>query len=66
MTKIAMFRENAGAGEIALRAVTAGNQAMGRTAGEALHALTTQLPAGEADTLIFVHSLRPYGFFASA
>ncbi len=46
-------------------AVTAGNQAMGRTAGEALDALTSQLPDGGADTLIIVRSLRPDQFFTA-
>jgi len=66
MTKIAMFQENAGADQMAFRAVTVGNQAMGRTAGEALDALTTQLPHGETDTLIIVRSLRPDRLFTAA
>jgi hypothetical protein len=65
MTKVALFRENADAGEIAYRAVTVRNQAVGRTAGEALDALTTQLSAQEADTLIIVRSLVPDRFFTS-
>ncbi|MFI5459977.1 MAG: hypothetical protein ACHRXM_31540 [Isosphaerales bacterium] len=66
MTKIAMFQENAGADQMTFRAVAVGNQAVGRTAGEALDALTTQLPDGEADTLIIVRSLRPDRLFTAA
>jgi hypothetical protein len=63
MTKVALSRENADADEITYRAVSARNQAIGRTAGEALDALTTQLPADEADTLIIVRGLIPDRFF---
>ena len=66
MTKIAVFQENDGAEQLAFRAVTAGSQAMGRTAGEALDALTTQLPDGGADTLIIVRSFRPDQFFTAS
>ncbi len=63
MTRVALFREDAGAEGMAFRAVTVRNQAMGRTAGEALDALTAQLPAGEGDTLIIVRNLAPDRFF---
>jgi hypothetical protein len=66
VTKVALFEENSGSDPISFRAVTAGNQAMGRTAGEALDALTTQLSDAEADTLIIVRTLRPDLFFTSA
>jgi hypothetical protein len=65
MTKVAMFQENAGAKEMAFRAVTVRNQAMGRTAGEALDALTTQLGEDEADTLVIVRNLGPDRFFTA-
>src|SRR5262245_49764939 len=51
---------------MAFRAVTISNQAMGRTAGEALNALTTQLPSQETDTLIIVRNLAPDRFFTAA
>jgi hypothetical protein len=66
MTKISVFRENSGAEGMAFRAVTVRNQAMGRTAGEALDALASQLPEDEADTLIIVRSLAPDRFFTAA
>src|SRR5262249_39273050 len=65
MTKIAVFREDAGAEEMAFRAVTRRNQAMGRTAGEVLDALTAQLPGEERDTLIIVRNLGPDHFFTA-
>jgi sarcosine oxidase gamma subunit len=63
MIKVALLRENSESGEYEYRAVTARNQAFGRTAGEALNALTAQIPAEEADTLIIVRSLAPDRFF---
>jgi hypothetical protein len=65
MTKVALFREDAGAEEMAFRAVTVRHQAMGRTAGEALDALTAQLPEQERDTLIIVRNLGPDHFFTA-
>ena len=63
MTKVAMFREDAGAEGMPFRAVTVHNQAMGRTAGEALDVLTAQLGEDEADTLVIVRNLGPDRFF---
>jgi hypothetical protein len=65
MTKVALLRENADFDEVGYRAVKARNQAVGRTAGEALDALTTQLPAEDADTLIIVRGLAADRFFTS-
>ncbi len=65
MTRVALFRENAGAEEMAFRAVTVRNQAMGRRAGEALDALSSQLPDEESDTLIIVRNLVPDRFFTA-
>jgi sarcosine oxidase gamma subunit len=45
--------------------VTVRNQAMGRTAGEALDALTTQLGPDEAGTLVIVRNLGPDRFFTA-
>jgi hypothetical protein len=63
MTKVALSQLNVDSNEVAYRAMSAGNQAVGRTAGEALDALATQLPAEHADTLIIVRSLVPDRFF---
>src|SRR3954453_23428674 len=66
MTKVGLIREDVGGSEKTFRAVTSQSQAMGRTAGEALDALTSQLPADEIDTLIIVRGLRPDRFFTEA
>lgn len=63
MTKVGLIREDVGGNEMTFRAVTSHRQAMGRTAGEALDALTSQLPADETDTLVIVRGLRPDQFF---
>jgi hypothetical protein len=65
MTKVAMYREDVGADEMAFRALAARGQAMGRTPGEALDALTTQLGNEEADTLIILRNLGPDRFFTA-
>jgi hypothetical protein len=65
MTKVTLFRENIGAEEMVFRAVTVRNQAMGRTAGEALDALAMQLGQDEADTLVIVRNLSPDRFFTA-
>jgi hypothetical protein len=65
MTKVALFREGTDAEGATYRAVAGPNQSMGRTAGEALDALTPRLPAEEADTLIIVRNLRPDRFFGA-
>jgi hypothetical protein len=65
MTRVAVFQENAATDEMPFRALTGRNQAMGRTAGEALDALTTQLENEERDTLIIVRNLGPDRFFTA-
>jgi hypothetical protein len=65
MTNVALFREDADAEGMAFRAMTARNQAMGRTAGEALDALTSQLLDEERDTRIIVRNLAPDRFFTA-
>ncbi len=45
---------------------TAGNkQSVGKTAGEALDALTAQLDNSETGTLIIIQNLRPDQFFST-
>jgi hypothetical protein len=53
-------------GELSYRAIAGEKHAQGKTAGEALDALTAQLSADEASTLIIVQSLRPDRFFTAA
>ena len=63
MTKVVVFREGTGAEGATYRAVAGGNQSIGRTAGEALDALTTRLSEEDAETLIIVRKLHPDRFF---
>lgn len=68
MTAVAIVREKEEAdsdGEARYRAITpdGGAQAVGRTAGQALDALTAQLAAAESGTLIIVQHMRPDHFF---
>jgi hypothetical protein len=66
MTKIGLVQETVGGDEMIFRAITAHHQAMGRTAGEAIDALTAQLPTEEIDTLIVVRGLHPDQLFTEA
>ena len=57
MTKVAVYHESADPGLMPYRAVSGRNQAMGRTAGEALDALASQLPQEDAETLVIVRNM---------
>jgi hypothetical protein len=63
MTKVAILPVPTKKGDIAYCAVAGDKQTQGRTAGEALDALTAQLPEDETGTLIIVQSRRPDRFF---
>jgi hypothetical protein len=66
MTKVAILPIPTKHGDLAYRATAGEKHAQGKTAGEALDALTAQLSADEASTLIMVQSLRPDRFFTAA
>jgi hypothetical protein len=66
MTRIAVFQQSGDAGSMQYRAVSGRNQAMGRTAGEALDALTAQFSSVEGNTLVIVRNMTPDGFFSAA
>src|SRR5205823_437837 len=66
MTKVGLIREEVGVDERAFRAVTGRRQAAGRTAAEAIDALTSQLSADEIDTLIVVRNIGPDQFFTAS
>lgn len=69
MTAIEIVREdNQTSSETRYRAIThAGNvQSVGKTAGEALDALTAQLTAEEGGTLVIVQQMNPDRFFTTA
>lgn len=65
MTKVDILEETAEGGEPTYRAVAGDKQSVGRSAGEALDALTAQLPADEAGTLVVVQARRSDEFFTA-
>jgi hypothetical protein len=65
MTTIAIFPEPLGAQPVGYRAVAGNRQSVGRTAGEALDALTAQLDEAERGTLVVVQHRRPDQFFTA-
>jgi hypothetical protein len=65
MTKVAILPEPTAAGDFAYRAIAAGRQSVGKTAGEALDALTALLPVDQTGTLVIVQNLRPDSFFTA-
>jgi hypothetical protein len=65
MTRITVLRDECGGQEMTYRAVGRHVQAAGRTAGEAVDALASQLPQDETETLILVRDLRPNRFFSA-
>jgi len=65
MTKVAILPEVSDQGEKLYRAIAGGHQSVAGTAGAALDALTAQLPADEAGTLVVVQSQQPDEFFTA-
>jgi hypothetical protein len=65
MTKVAVYHDSADLELMSYRAVSGRKQAMGRTAGEALDALASQLPQEETGTLVIVRNLGPDQFFSA-
>ena len=65
MTRVAIFRESVDPGSTPYPAVAGQSQAMGRTAGEALDALTSLLPPEDASTLVVVRNMGPDQFFTA-
>jgi hypothetical protein len=66
MTNVAIFPVGTEGGDIFYHAIAGGKQSGGKTAGEALDALTAQLPEDEAGTLVVIQNLRPDRFFNAA
>jgi K+-transporting ATPase c subunit len=65
MTTIAILQEAAAGGSILYRAVARRKESVGRTVGEALDALTSQLSEEEAGTLVIVQNFRPDHYFTA-
>jgi hypothetical protein len=66
MTNVAIFSAGMDEGGVFYHAVAGGKQSGGRTAGEALDALTAQLPVDEAATLVVIQNFKPDRFFNGA
>jgi hypothetical protein len=66
MTLVAILPVPTTSGDVAYHAVAGDRRSQGRTAGEALDALTAQLPEDETGTLVVVQSYRPDSFFDAA
>jgi hypothetical protein len=66
MTKVAILPIPTETGGVSYRAVAGDKHSEGKTAGEALDALTAQLSEEEVGTLVIVQSLRPDRFFSAA
>ena len=56
MTTVAILPVSDASGERIYRAIAGDKQSTGRTAGEALDALTAQLEGGEFSTLLLIQS----------
>lgn len=63
MTKVAILPVATATGHIVYHATAGDKQSHGKTAGEALDALTTQLQEEDAGTLVIVQNFRPDCFF---
>jgi hypothetical protein len=66
MASVAIFSVGADGGDAFYHAVAGDKQSDGRTAGEALDALTAQLPMVEAATLVVIQNFKPDRFFNAA
>jgi hypothetical protein len=65
MTTVAILPVSNANGEKLYRAIAGNKQSTGKTAGEALDALTAQLEGNELDTLLIIQSFRPDWFFTT-
>ena len=65
MTTISIMPENSAAGARTYHAVAGPVHSVGKTPGEALDALTSQLPDEDAGTLVIVQRLRPDRYFTA-
>lgn len=66
MTPVAILPISDAQGERSYRAITGDKQSVGKTAGQALDALTAQLDQGEFTGLLLLQSFQPDLFFTTA
>ena len=65
MTMIAILPDSINEADRNYRAIAGNKESVGKTAGEALDALTAQLSEDESGTLVIVRHLRPDRFFTA-
>ncbi len=65
MTTVAILPVSDASGKRSYRAIAGDKQSTGKTAGEALDALTAQLEGDEFSTLLIIQSFRPDWFFSA-
>jgi hypothetical protein len=65
MTKVAVYHDPVDSETFPYRAVAGRSTAMGRTAGEALDALASQLHIEDTDTFVIVRNMSPDRFFSA-
>ena len=65
MTAITILPERMGTVETRYRALAGERESVGRSVGEALDALTSQLSDDEAGMLVVIQNLRPDAFFTA-
>lgn len=65
MTKVAIVSEPTDTGSVAYRAIAGTKQSVGKTAGQALDAIASELPPEESGTLVIVQSFRADRFFTA-
>lgn len=65
MTRVAILPEPGEGGTVRYRAIAGKQQSIGNTAGEALDAISVQLPADEKGTLVVVQNLQADRFFTA-
>ncbi len=63
MTRVAILPILTETGDVSYHALTGDKRSQGKTAGEALDALTVQLSEDEAGAIIIVQTLQPDAFF---
>lgn len=63
MTRVAILPVHTPSGELAYHATAGEKQSLGKTAGEALDAIASQLREDDAGTLVVVQHQRPDAFF---
>jgi hypothetical protein len=65
MTKVAILPELSAGGSTVYRAVAGAHQAVAKTVGAALNALTAQMPPEESGTMVVIQNQRADAFFTA-